>query len=208
MWDVILQMPYQKGKSMIKAFRQCREYSSVPSCLIVSGTQKQKIIPRSRENSSVLKRKSRYWMHSGIGWINNAQTREPVWRKRWTMPKIGKTPWWPIWKTVTVVFLIISVRMQSDHLQLVEKTGCSVPVLREPLPVPLCILWLRWRKTNDLNTYKYLTYLLSQRPNGKMSNEHVVDLINYQNTDLLACLWIDLYTVISIQKGKGLRAPS
>ena len=78
--------------------------------------------------------------------------------------------------------------MQSGHLQLAEKTGCSVPVLREPLPVPLCILWLRWRKTNDLNTYKYLTYLLSQRPNGKMSNEHVVDLINYQNTDLLACL--------------------
>ena len=36
----------------------------------------------------------------------------------------------------------------------------------------------------------------------------VVDLINYQNTDLLACLWIDLYTVISIQKGKGLREPS
>lgn len=27
-----------------------------------------------------------------------------------------------------------------------RKTGCSVPVLREPLPVPLCILWLRWQK--------------------------------------------------------------
>ena len=22
------------------------------------------------------------WRHSGIGWINSAQTREPVWRKR------------------------------------------------------------------------------------------------------------------------------
>ena len=76
------QMPYRKGKSMITAFRQCREYSSVPSCLIVSGTQKQKITLRSRENNFVLKRRSRYWRHSGIGWINSAQTKEPVWRKR------------------------------------------------------------------------------------------------------------------------------
>ena len=82
MWDVTSQMPYRKGKSMITAFRQCREYSSVPSCLIVSGTQKQKITLRSRENNFVLKRRSRYWRHSGIGWINSAQTREPVWRKR------------------------------------------------------------------------------------------------------------------------------
>ena len=34
---------------MITAFRQCREYSSVPSCLIVSGTQKQKIIPQRKQ---------------------------------------------------------------------------------------------------------------------------------------------------------------
>ena len=37
----------RKGKSMITAFRRCREYNSAPSCLIVSGTQKQKIIPVS-----------------------------------------------------------------------------------------------------------------------------------------------------------------
>lgn len=51
---------FVKGKSMITAFRQCREYSSVASCLIVSGTQKQKITLRSRENNFVLKRRSRY----------------------------------------------------------------------------------------------------------------------------------------------------
>ena len=28
-------------------------------------------------------------------------------------------------------------------------------------------------KANDLNTYKYLTYLLSQRPNDKMSDEQL-----------------------------------
>ena len=42
MWDVISQMPYRKGKSMITAFRRCREYSSAPNCLIVRDTQKQK----------------------------------------------------------------------------------------------------------------------------------------------------------------------
>ena len=44
-------------------------------------------------------------------------------------------------------------------------------------------------KTNALNTYKYLTYLLSQRPNDKMSNEQLEQLapwsdtakVNYQN---------------------------
>ena len=41
---------------MITAFRRCREYNSAPSCLIVSGTQKQKIILRSRESSSRLEK--------------------------------------------------------------------------------------------------------------------------------------------------------
>ena len=36
----------------------------------------------------------------------------------------------------------------------------------------------------------------------------VVDSLNQHNTDLLACLWNDLYTVISLQKEKGPRAPS
>jgi hypothetical protein len=31
-------------------------------------------------------------------------------------------------------------------------------------------------KANDLNTYKYLTYLLSQRPNDKMSDEQLEQL--------------------------------
>ena len=35
----------------------------------------------------------------------------------------------------------------------------------------------------------------------------VVDFLNLHNADLLACLWNDLYTVISLQKEKGPRAP-
>ena len=37
---------------------------------------------------------------------------------------------------------------------------------------------------------------------------NVVDSLNEHDTDLLACLWNDLYTVISLQKEKGPRAPS
>lgn len=51
-----------------------------------------------------------------------------------------------IWKMTTVVFLIISVGMQSGHSQLAGKTGCSAPALREPQPVLSCRLWLKWQK--------------------------------------------------------------
>ena len=35
-------------------------------------------------------------------------------------------------------------------------------------------------KANDLNTYKYLTYLLSQRPDDKMSDEQLEQLAPLQ----------------------------
>ena len=72
-----------KGKEYDYSLPAVQEYNSAPSCLIVSGTQKQKkSYCGAEKNSSVLKRRSRYWRHSGIGWINSVQTREPVWRKR------------------------------------------------------------------------------------------------------------------------------
>ena len=79
-----------KGKEYDYTFRQCREYNSAPGCLIVSGTQKQKIILRSRENSSVMKRRSRYWRHSGIAGSTrpNKGTRLA---KAVNYAKIGKT---------------------------------------------------------------------------------------------------------------------
>ena len=43
---------------------------------------------------------------------------------------------------------------------------------------------------------------------GLLQEYDVVDFLNQHNTDLLACLWIDLYTVISLQKEKGPRAPT
>ena len=46
----------------------------------------------------------------------------------------------------TAVFQIISVKMRSDHSRLAGRTGCSAPVLKEPLLVLLCIQWLRWQK--------------------------------------------------------------
>ena len=37
-------------------------------------------------------------------------------------------------------------------------------------------------KANDLNTYKYLAYLLSQRPNDKMSDEQLEQLAPWSET--------------------------
>ena len=39
-------------------------------------------------------------------------------------------------------------------------------------------------KANDLNTYKYLTYRLSQRPDDKMSDEQLEQLAPWSETDV------------------------
>ena len=43
---------------------------------------------------------------------------------------------------------------------------------------------------------------------GSAGTLTVVDLLKQHNYDYLACLWIVLYTVISLQKEKSSRAPS
>lgn len=42
-------------------------------------------------------------------------------------------------------------------------------------------------KTNDLNTYKYLTYLLPQRPNDKMLDEQLEQLAPWSETVKAKC---------------------
>ena len=42
-------------------------------------------------------------------------------------------------------------------------------------------------KANDLNTYKYLTYLLSQRPDAKMSDEQLEHLAPWSETAKANC---------------------
>ena len=42
-------------------------------------------------------------------------------------------------------------------------------------------------KANDLNTYKYLTYLLSQRPDDKMSDEQLEQLAPWSETAKANC---------------------
>ena len=42
-------------------------------------------------------------------------------------------------------------------------------------------------KANELNTYKYLTYLLSQRPNDKMSDEQLEQLAPWSETAKANC---------------------
>ena len=42
-------------------------------------------------------------------------------------------------------------------------------------------------KANNLNTYKYLTYLLSQRPDAKMSDEQLEQLAPWSETAKANC---------------------
>ena len=42
-------------------------------------------------------------------------------------------------------------------------------------------------KANDLNIYKYLTYLLSQRPDDKMSDEQLEQLAPWSETAKTNC---------------------
>ena len=171
---------------MITAFRRCREYNSAPGCLIVSGTQKQKIILRSRENSSVLKRRSRYWRHSGIGWINSSKKRT----------RLAKA--------------VNYARNRKDTLMTYLEDGhCSLSNnLSENAIRPFTVGRKNWlfsaspkgaassaivytmvemAKANDLNTYKYLTYLLSQRPDAKMSDEQSEQLAPWSETAKMNC---------------------
>ena len=48
-------------------------------------------------------------------------------------------------------------------------------------------LTVEMAKANDLNTYKYLTYLLSQRPDAKMSDEQLEQLAPWSETAKANC---------------------
>ena len=114
---------------MITAFRQSREYSSVPSCLIVGGTQKQKITAEQKTNFRLEKEKpmlEAFWSALDQQRLNKGNRWQAV-----NYAKIGKTPDDLSWKTVIAVYPTILARMQSDHSLLVGRTGCSAPVLKE-----------------------------------------------------------------------------
>ena len=172
---------------MITAFRQCREYSSVPSCLIVSGTQKQKITLRSRENNFVLKRRSRYWRHSGIGWINSAQTKEQGLAKAVNYAQN--------WKDTLMTYLEDGHCSLSNNLSenairpftVGRKNWLFSASPKGATASAIVYTMVEMAKANDLNTYKYLTYLLSQRPDDKMSDEQLEQLAPWSETAKTNC---------------------
>ena len=67
-------------------------------------------------------------------------------------------------------------------------------------------LWTTKRQMKSYPEIMRLRTAVQNRP--EYSTFIAVDALNQHNTDLLACLWNDLYTVISLQKEKGPRAPS
>ena len=161
-----------KGKEYdYTAFRQCREYSSAPSCLIVSGTQKQKIILRSRENI-LLEKEKPIWRDSA-NWLDQQRPNKGT--------RLAKAVNYAQNRKDTLMTYLEDghcslsnnlSEMQSDHSLLAGKTGCSAPARRGMPPGLSVYTMVEMAKANDLNTYKYLTYLLSQRPDAKMSDEN------------------------------------
>ena len=120
-----------------------------------------------------LEKEKPIWRPSGIGWINSVQIREPVWRKP-DLPKIERHPD-DLSGRRHCSYPIILARMQSDHSLLAENWLFSASP-KGAASSAIVIQWLRCHKANDLNTYKYLTYLLSQRPDAKMSDEQLEQL--------------------------------
>ncbi len=168
---------------MITAFRRCREYNSAPSCLIVSGTQKQKIILRSRDNSSVLKRRSRYWRHSGLGWINSVHIREQQRPNKGT--RLAKAVNYAQNRKDTLMTYLedghcsLSNNLSENAIRpfsVGRKNWLFSASPKGAASSAIVYTMVEMAKANDLNTYKYLTYLLSQRPDAKMSDEQLEQL--------------------------------
>ena len=172
---------------MITAFRQCREYSSAPSCLIVRDTQKTKNILRSRENSSVLE-KEKPILDAFWNWLDQQHPNKGT--------RLAKA--------------VNYAQNRKDTLMTYLEDGhCSLSNnLSENAIRPFTVGRKNWlfsaspkgatasaivytivemAKANDLNTYKYLTYLLSQRPNDKMSDEQLEQLAPWSETAKANC---------------------
>ena len=146
---------------MITAFRRCREYNSAPSCLIVSGTKKQKIILRSRENSSVLKRRSRYWRHS-VNWLNQQRPNKGT--------RLAKAVNYAQNRKYTLMTYLedghcsLSNNLSENAIRpftVGRKNGLFSASPKGAASSAIVYTMVEMAKANDLNTYKYLTYLLS-----------------------------------------------
>ena len=172
---------------MITAFRRCREYNSAPGCLIVSGTQKQKIILRSRENSSVLK-KEKPILEAFWNWLDQQRPNKGT--------RLAKAVNYAQNRKDTLMTYLedghcsLSNNLSENAIRpftVGRKNWLFSASPKGAASSAIVYTMVEMAKANDLNTYKYLTYLLSQRPDAKMSDEQLEQLAPWSETAKMNC---------------------
>lgn len=77
--------------------------------------------------------------------------------------------------------------MQSDHSRWGVVIGCSVPAPKGAASSSMAYTMDEMAKANDLNIYKYLTYILAKRPNETMSDEQLEQLAPWSKAAKASC---------------------
>ena len=81
----------------------------------------------------------------------------------------------------------LSENQQSGHSLLAGRAGLFSASPKGAASSAIVYTMVEMAKANDLNTYKYLTYLLSQRPDAKMSDEQLEQLAPWSETAKANC---------------------
>ena len=77
--------------------------------------------------------------------------------------------------------------MQSDYSLLAGKNWLFSASPKGGTTSVIVYTMVEMAKVNNLNTYKYLIYLLSQRPNDKMSDEQLEQSAPWSETAKVNC---------------------
>ena len=164
-------MRFQKESSMITAIRQYRESSSVQSFLSTSADYRTRSTHLSREKPIVLKKKNRYSTRSGAGLTSRSHVRTAV--------KYDQNR-----KDTLMTYLEDGHCSFSNNLSenairpftVGRKNWLFSATPKGATASALVYTMVEMAKANELNIYKYLTYLLEHRPSEAMSDEQLEEL--------------------------------
>lgn len=140
--------------------------------LSMSADHKTRSTHLSREKPIVLKKKNRYSTSSGAGLTSRSHVREAVSRQRWSMPKperyVDDISWgWT---------LQFSNNLSENAIRpftVGRKNWLFSATPKGATASALVYTMIEMAKANELNIYKYLTYLLEHRPSEDMSDEQL-----------------------------------
>lgn len=77
--------------------------------------------------------------------------------------------------------------MKSGHSQSAERTGCFSDSLQGTEASTIAYSIVEMAKTNNLNIYKYLTYILEQQPDNNWSDEQLETIAPWNGAVIDIC---------------------